>query len=345
MTGNQWTVVLAGGVGSRFWPMSTPRRPKQLLPLISDEPMLRDTIGRLGPIAPPERTLVLTNASLVPAVQALLPEVPPDNVIAEPRPAGTAAALAWAAHVIAQRGHADDVMVCVHADWAVGDVPRFQRALALAAESARREQALVTVGIVPTSPDPGLGYIEPGDAVRGALRRVARFVEKPSEERAVALIEGGALWNSGIFAWRATDLLEEIRQHCPEVSVALAAHPNSLADFFGAVKPVAIDVGVLERSARVMMLPGDFGWSDVGTWGALRAVRTLDAHGNAPFGSTQLRESHGNVVHAEGQTVVLYGVENLVVVALDGLTFVTTVERATNLKALLESLPKELRER
>lgn len=345
MSGSHWAVVLAGGVGSRFWPMSTPRRPKQLLPLISDEPMLRDTITRLGPIATAERTLILTNASLVPAVRAMLPEIPADNVIAEPRPAGTAAALAWAANVIAQRGHADDVMVCVHADWAVGDVPRFQRALALAAESAAREEALVTVGIVPTRPDPGLGYIEPGDAVRGALRRVARFVEKPSEERAATLIAEGALWNSGIFAWRASDLLEEIRQHCPEVGGPLAAHPDNLADFFGAVKPVAIDVGVLERSSRVMMLPGDFGWSDVGTWGALRAVRALDEQGNAPFGTTHLRDSHGNVVHADGQTVVLYGVDNLVVVALDGLTFVTTVERATNLKALLESLPNELRER
>ena len=345
MSDNRWAVVLAGGVGSRFWPMSTPRRPKQLLPLISDEPMLRETIGRLGPVAPSERTLVLTNASLVPAVRALLPELPADNVIAEPRPAGTAAALAWAAQLIAQRGHADDVMICVHADWAVRDVPEFQRSLMLAAESARVKQALVTVGIVPTRPDPGLGYIEPGATVDGELRRVARFVEKPSEERALALIAAGALWNSGIFAWRATDLLTEIHAHCPEVSVALDAHPDNLADFFGAVKPIAIDVGVLERSSRVMMLRGDFGWSDVGTWGALRAVRTLDAQGNAPSGTTHLRESLGNVVHAEGQTVVLYGVDNLVVVALDGLTFVTTVERATNLKALLESLPKELRER
>ncbi|NBW65405.1 mannose-1-phosphate guanylyltransferase [bacterium] len=345
MSGNTWIVVLAGGVGSRFWPMSTPRRPKQLLPLLSEQPMLLDTLDRLTPVAPLHHALVLTNAELATAVRELLPDLPPENVIAEPRPAGTAAALTWAAHEIARRGSSDDVMISVHADWAIADVPGFQRALLNAADAARREHALVTVGIVPLRPDPGLGYIEPGAVVAEPLRRVSRFVEKPSVERATALIAAGGLWNSGIFAWRVGDLLAEVRTLCPEVSGALDAHPDDLPAFFAAVTPVAIDTGVLERSGRVMVLPGAFGWSDVGTWAALRDVRPRDAEGNAVGGTAFLKDARANVVHAEGQTVVLYGVDDLVVVAQDGLTLVTTVDRARQLKPLLDALPAAIRER
>lgn len=340
-----WVVVLAGGVGSRFWPMSTPRRPKQLLPLLSSQPMLRDTLDRLSAVAPLERTLILTNAELAEAVRALVPALPPANVVAEPRPAGTAAALTWAAHVIAERGAPDDVMLSVHADWAIADVPGFQGALLAAADAARREHALVTVGIVPLRPDPGLGYIEPGEVVQGALRRVRRFVEKPDVSRATALIAAGGLWNSGIFAWRAGDLLDEVRAHCPEVAPALAAHGDDLATFFAGVTPVAIDTGVLERSARMMMLPGDFGWSDVGTWAALRDVRATDESGNAVEGTVFVHDAADNVVHADGQTVVLYGVRDLVVVAQAGLTLVTTMDRARQLKPLLDALPAAIRER
>lgn len=345
MTDTPWIVVLAGGVGSRFWPLSTPERPKQLLPLISEYSMLRDTITRLATIAPPAQTLVLTNAALADAVRRELPELPAENVLAEPKPAGTAAALTWAAIEIARRGGRDAVMLSVHADWAIGDVDAFRTSLLAAAGAAREERALVTVGIVPQHADPGLGYIEPGAVVRGAVRRVARFIEKPSRARAVELVEAGCLWNSGIFAWRAGDLLDEIEAHCPEVSPAVRDHATSMTAFFSAVKSIAIDVGVLERSSRVMVLAGDFGWSDVGTWSALRTVRQRDAAGNAVSGPAHLRDAHGNVVHAEDSTVVLYGVQDLVVVSANGLTLVTTVERAADLKTLLDSLPEHVRQR
>jgi mannose-1-phosphate guanylyltransferase len=345
MNAERWVVVLAGGVGSRFWPMSTPQQPKQLLPLLSSQPMLRDTMDRLAPLAPGERSLVLTNASLVAAVRELLPEVPAANVIAEPRPAGTAAALAWAAHEIARRAGRDTVMISVHADWAIGDVPRFRAVLAGAADTAARERALVTVGVVPRTADTGLGYIEPGDVVRGSLRKVRRFIEKPDRARARELVAAGCLWNSGIFAWCVGDVLDELHRHCPEVATALEAFGDDREAFFGAVRPIAIDVGVLERSDRVLVLPGDFGWSDVGTWAALLAVRTADAQGNVPSGSAYLREARGAVVHADGSTVVLYGVDDLVVIATKGLTLVTTVERAADLKALLDELPAHVRDR
>jgi mannose-1-phosphate guanylyltransferase len=341
----RWAVVLAGGVGSRFWPVSTPARPKQLLPLLSAQPMLRDTMDRLGPLVPPERSLVLTNAALAPAVRALLPELPVANVLPEPRPAGTAAALTWAAHEIERRAGPEAVMISVHADWAIGNVPQFRATLADAADVAARDRALVTVGVVPRTADPGLGYIEPGDVVRGDLRRVARFLEKPDRALAESLVARGCLWNSGIFAWCVGDLLDEVRAVCPEVAPALAAHPDDREAFFSAARSIAIDVGVLERSSRVLVLPGDFGWSDVGTWAALLSVRTRDEHGNVPLGPVYLRAAHRDVVHAEDATVVLYGVDDLVVVATRGLTLVTTVERAADLKALLETLPKEVRDR
>jgi mannose-1-phosphate guanylyltransferase len=338
----RWAVVLAGGVGSRFWPLSTPERPKQLLPLVDGAPLLRNTLERLTPLVPAERTLVLTNAGLVDAIRALDPSLPPENVIAEPKPAGTAAALAWAAHEIERRAGSNAVMVCVHADWAIGDAAGFRAALAHAADAAESLRSLVTVGVVPSRPDPGFGYIQPGEPVQNEVRRVTRFVEKPDRATAERMVRDGYLWNSGIFAWRVGDLLDEIRALTPEVAPALAAHPDDIAAFFGSVKSIAIDVGVLERSSRVLVLPGDFGWDDVGTWAALRRVRPRDAHGNTLNGSTHVLEASGNVVHAEGSSVVLYGVSDLVVVTRDGLTLVTTVDRAADLKTLIDSLPASI---
>ena len=273
---NRWAVILAGGVGSRFWPLSTPQRPKQLLPLVDDAPLLENTLDRLAPLVPPERTLVLTNASLVAPIGALAPQLPGENLIAEPKPAGTAAALTWAAAEIARRDGPGAVMICVHADWCIADEEGFRDTLARAAEVAERERALVTVGIVPSRPDPGFGYIQPAAAPGGApnaageARRVERFVEKPDRETAQRMVAEGFLWNSGIFVWRVGDFLDEVRALTPEVAPALDAAGGDIGRFFAAVKPISVDVGVLERSRRVLVLPGDFGWDDVGTWAALR---------------------------------------------------------------------------
>ncbi len=342
----RWNVVLAGGIGSRFWPLSTPARPKQLLPLVTDAPMLRDTLDRLRPTAPPERTLVLTNAELRTAILALEPSLPPENVIAEPRPAGTCAALAWAAALIAGRDGPNAVMVCTHADWAIGDVAAFRDTLARAADAAAALRSLVTVGIVPTRPDTGFGYIQPGAPVEQwqDLHRVARFVEKPDRDRAARMVADGYLWNSGIFAWCVGDLLTEIAALTPEVHPALISAGGDLERFFGQVQPIAIDVGVLERSSRVLVLPGVFGWDDVGTWASLHRVRAQDAHGNAMSGPSFAHQASGNVVHADGTQVVLYGVQDLVVVARDGLVLVTTREHAAHLKTLLDALPAEVRD-
>ena len=340
-----WVVVLAGGVGSRFWPLSTPQQPKQLLPLVGDRPLLVEAVDRLRALAPDSQTLILTNASLVDAMAAVLPEIPRENLIAEPRPMGTAPALAWAAARIRERAGDDAVMISVHADWSVADPEGFRKTLRFAATAAARHESLLTVGVVPSRPDPGFGYIQPGGEVEPGVRRVARFVEKPDRTRAEAMCREGYLWNSGIFVWRVGDFLAELRRHTPEVAPALDAHPHDIGSFFGAVKPITVDVGVLERSSRVMVVAGDFGWDDVGTWGALRRVRARDESGNATSGRVVAVNAHDNVVHAEDGDVVLYGVSDLVVVVRAGLVLVTTVDRSSDLKTLIDALPRQLRER
>ena len=340
-----YAVILAGGVGSRFWPLSTPERPKQLLPLIGETSMLAETVARLEPLVGLSQVLILTSRALAPAIRRELPQLAADQVLEEPRPAGTAAALAWAASEVARRGGPEARLVSVHADSAIGDDERFRLILASAADAAASHNALATVGIIPTHANPGLGYIQPGEALSGDARRVARFVEKPDLTRAEKMVAEGYLWNSGIFAWRAADLLAEILAHTPEVAPALARTAEGADAFFAAVqRPISIDVGVMERSAKVIVLAGDFGWDDVGTWGALRRLRPGDAAGNAVHGRVHLNDAVGNVVHAERGTVVLYGVEDLVVVVRDGVTLVTTVERSDDLKALVDALPPALRE-
>ncbi|HEX9085878.1 MAG TPA: mannose-1-phosphate guanylyltransferase [Gemmatimonadaceae bacterium] len=338
---SRWAVVLAGGVGSRFWPLSTPERPKQLLPLVSDKPLLVDAVDRLAAIVEPARTLVLTNESLVKSIRRLLPAIPRENIIAEPRPAGTAAALTWAALVIDRRDDKNATMIAVHADWFIGDEAQFREVLIEAEEVAQKTHTLVTVGIVPTRADQGFGYIQAVNPNKKGGSPVKRFVEKPDRARAEKMRSQGYLWNSGIFVWSVGDFLAQVKQHTPELAKALALDPDAEAsEFFASVaKPVSVDVGVLERSKNVTVIPGDFGWDDIGTWAALGRVRDKDEFGNVTIGTVHMLDCSDNVVRTDSGTVVIYGVDNLVVVVHDGLTLVTTREKAADLKRLVESLP------
>jgi len=344
---SRWAVVLAGGTGSRFWPLSTPEKPKQLLPLVTEKPLLHDSVSRLRPIIDAEHTVILTSASLTQAIGKLLPEVPRQNIIAEPQPAGTAAALTWGALSIERREGPDAVMICVHADWAIADDERFRDTLLEAEKVALKTKSLVTVGIVPTRPDPGFGYIQPGNAGSGKPSAVKRFVEKPDRVRAEEMRNDGYLWNSGIFVWRVGDFLDEVDEHTPELAAALRhGRAGDASQFFASViMPVSVDVGVLERSGKVMVVPGDFGWDDVGTWAALSRVRNKDEFGNVTTGDSHLLDCADNVVHAETGQVVMYGVNDLVVVTKNGLTLVTTTDKASDLKRLIESLSAAQMER
>jgi mannose-1-phosphate guanylyltransferase len=338
---SRWAVVLAGGVGSRFWPLSTPQQPKQLLPLVTEKPLLRDAIDRLGPIVDPSHTLILTNTNLVKPIRALLPPIPRENIIAEPRPAGTAAALTWAALTIERRDGKDATMMSVHADWAIGDDAAFRDVLIRGEDVAKTSHTLVTVGVVPTRPDSGFGYILPTDPDDQNGSAVKRFVEKPDQARAEKLRSEGYLWNSGIFIWTVGDFLAQVKQHARELARALSVGPDAEAqEFFARVAtPVSVDTAVLERSKNVTVLPGNFGWDDIGTWSALGRVRDKDEFGNVTSGGVHMLDCSDNIVHANSGKVVMYGVEDLVVVTHDGLTLVTTREKAADLKRLVESLP------
>ncbi len=336
---SRWVVVLAGGVGSRFWPVSTPERPKQLLPLVTEKPLLVEAVDRLRPIVDPAHTLILTSDALASSIRALLRDVPAENVIAEPRPAGTAAALTWAALAIAERDGPEATMISVHADWAIGDDEAFRATLLEAESIAKSSHALVTVGIVPTRADPGFGYIQPARPAGGASK-VEQFVEKPTRARAAEMRDKGYLWNSGIFVWRVGDFLEEVKAHTPELSNAIrTASRGTPTQFFSSVvMPISVDVGVLERSSNVIVVPGDFGWDDIGTWAALARVRSKDEFGNVTSGDVHLLDCSDNVVHVESGEVVMFGVNDLVVVTKGKLTLVTTTDKASDLKRLMESL-------
>ncbi len=298
-------------------------------------------MDRLAPIVDPARTLILTNATLVKSIRALLPPVPRENIIAEPRPAGTAAALTWAALTIESRDGKDATMMSIHADWAIGDDAEFRDVLLEGERVALKTHTLVTVGVVPTRPDPGFGYIQPADPDKAGGSAVKQFVEKPDRERAEKLRGEGYLWNSGIFVWTVGDFLAQVRQHSRELKKALSLPADAdAAEFFGTVQsPVSIDTSVLERSSNVTVLPGKFGWDDIGTWEALGRVRDKDEFGNVTHGDVHMVDCADNVVHADSGRVAMFGVDNLVVVVHDGLTLVTTRDRAADLKRLVESLP------
>ena len=345
-----YAVILAGGIGSRFWPLATLSRPKPLLPLVNERPLIADTVERLRPIVPPERVLVVTSADIADSIGRAIPDVPAANLLVEPHPMGTAAAVAWAAHEVSRRAGPDTVFCTLHADLAVGLPQEFRRLVTRAAALAQETEALVVLGARPTRPETGFGYLLPGAPLadgessdRNGACRVVRFVEKPGPQLAESLIREGALWNCGTFLWKARTVLEELA-HAPEIAPGLdALARNDLPGFAGAVEHVSVDRGLLERSERLVVLPGDMVWDDVGTWASLRRARALDDSGNGGVGPVRFVESSGNIVHTEAGPVVLYGVDALVVVALGHYTFVTTVERANDLRALARDLPPEFR--
>lgn len=340
---SHWAAVLAGGSGTRFWPLSTADRPKQFLPLSGSEPLLAQAVGRLDGLVPPERILIVTARRLAAETRALLPSLPPANVLGEPRAASTAPALGWATAVACARDP-EATVLSLHADWHVGDVEAFRRAASQALAAAERHDALVTVGMVPTRPEIGYGYIEPGEPLDDTARRVRRFVEKPDRAHAEALIAAGALWNSGLFAWRADRYFEEARAHAPELAPHLDLLVAGDVDaFFARVTPIAVDHSHFERSERVAVVSGAFAWDDIGTWDALHRTRAHDAHGNVIVGPAVARDSHGCVMWADDGPIVVDGVRDLVVVRANGITLVTTRERAAQLKDLLEHLPPDLR--
>jgi mannose-1-phosphate guanylyltransferase len=335
-----WAVILAGGSGTRFWPLSTPERPKQLLPLAGDRPLLVQAVERLDGLVPPERILIVTGPFLVDAVARTVPQVPRAQVLAEPRAASTAPALAWAAHWISQRDPGAQ-MVSLHADWAVSDDRAFRAAARQALAVAAEYDLLVTVGVKPSRNETGYGYIIPARALEGGGgRTVRRFVEKPSPARAALLRRRGALWNTGLFAWGVARFLGEAGAYARELKPgwpALAA--GDVAGFFAALRPVAVDVAVLERTKRLAVVAGTFAWDDIGSWDALLRIRKPDARGNVVVGNATVADDvRRSVIWSDGEHIAVIGLEDTVVVRANGHTLVMPMGRADHLKELVRRL-------
>jgi mannose-1-phosphate guanylyltransferase len=339
----RWAVVLAGGSGTRFWPLSTPENPKQLLPLAGSTSTAEESIDRLTGLIPRERILVVTGAALAARVRDRL-KIPAANILIEPRAASTAPALIWAT-MEAQRRDPEAEVLSLHADWAIGDAAAFRRTADAALTTAHRYERLVTVGVVPSRPETGYGYIVPGPPLGDGARMVARFSEKPDAATALDLMAAGALWNSGLFAWTAERLLTEVERHTPEVAPHLPAlRAGDVDRFFREVTPISIDVGLLERSASVAVVSGAFAWDDIGTWQALTRVRPKDPGGNVVVGNAFLHESEDCIVWSDRDTVILFGVQDLIVVHANGRILVMPSERAASIKQLLDAMPPEIRE-
>jgi len=333
-----WAAILAGGSGTRFWPLSTPQRPKQLLPLAGDRPLLVQAVDRLDGLIPPERILILTGPFLVDATAAALPQIPRTQIFAEPRAASTAPALVWAARWISQRDPGGQ-MLSLHADWAVGDDRAFRAAAHEALGVAKEYDVLVTVGVKPTRNETGYGYIVPGKPLGGA-RTVRRFVEKPSPTRAALLRRRGALWNTGLFTWGVARFLGEAGAYARELTAGWPKLTDGdVAGFFAAVTPVSVDVAVLERTKRLAVVTGNFPWDDIGSWDALLRIRTPDAHGNVVVGNVTLAgDVHGSVVWSDSEHVAVLGLESVIVVRAHGHTLVMPTGRAEHLKELVQRL-------
>lgn len=347
-----YAVIMAGGSGTRFWPASVAARPKQFLPISGGLPMIEETYRRLAGLVDAAHTLVVTAASQVELVRAALPELPPENVLAEPEARNTAPCVAWAAYEIARRDP-DAVQVVLPADHVIRPAESFRATLLAAAREAATEGAaggLYTFGIQPTFPATGYGYIKAGDA-RGEsdghdVFAVERFVEKPAEEVATAYLdEGGYFWNAGIFVWHTGAILAALRELTPKLADGMERimAGADLAAEYGQLDKDPVDIAIMERAADVRLLPIDYTWNDVGSWKALEEISRKDGHGNAVVmseGGEFVRvDAHKNLVYAEGERVIaLVGVDGLAVVQTDDATLVCPLDRAQDVKKVVEEL-------
>lgn len=349
---NLYAVIMAGGAGTRFWPASRANLPKQLLPLAgSGEALLAATVRRILPLCPEERIFIATGAHLVDACRDALPGIPAENFLAEPLPRNTAPCIGWAAATILRRDPEAKIMV-LPSDHHIADEAGFRSVLQRANEAADAH-AIVTVGISPTRPETGYGYIEQGEEVREGVFRMARFIEKPNRELAEVYANSGThLWNAGMFFFRASSMLDEIRKHLPDLAARLddldeaaeiGDEASLLEDAFSRMPSISIDHGVMERAADLAVVPGSFGWSDVGSWHSAWELADKDERGNASPEGTVLIEASGNMVAnwqttATKKTIALAYVSDLVVVETDDALLVLPREKAQDVRAVIEAL-------
>jgi len=352
-----YAVILAGGSGRRFWPLSRDSKPKQLLKLFGDETLLEQALARLEGLVPREHILILTNKEQEAAVRALLGDaVPAENILAEPDKRDTAPAIALGIGWVAARDP-EAVMMVLPADQLIKDRAAFQECLRGAVEVAGRTRALVTIGIKPTWACPSYGYIERGRRafISGlnhspAVYEVHKFREKPAPELAEQFLsQGNFSWNAGMFIWSVSSVIAELAQHCPELAKFISEIrrtrdlPATLAAQFPALPKISIDYALMENAGRVLNIEASFDWDDVGSWISVGKYLPADAAknaGNTPL--TVIESSHNIVFTHSGQRVALLGVENLIVVQTPDALLIADRHSADAIKKLVDLVPPEL---
>lgn len=349
-----YIVILAGGSGTRFWPLSRKSTPKQLMSVFGGKSMLQRTVERVLPLQP-KRVLVVTNSLQAAETRRQLEQVKgvPVDVIEEPVGRNTAPAIALAASIIA-RFDPDGVMAVLPADHYIVDEERFRAVLGMAKQVAV-EGKLVTLGITPTRPETGYGYIEAEGEGGGEVAPVRRFVEKPPLERALEFLESGRFyWNSGMFVWGACTILDQIAEQMPELSAAMARLcfeeemwglsdlKPQIEEIYASIKGESIDFGVMEKAKEVRVIPASFGWSDVGSWSALPEVMEADGDGHVVInaGGSVSVSSDGCLAYGAGKMVAFVGVKDLVVVDTPDALLVCAKSAAQDVKKVVEELER-----
>jgi mannose-1-phosphate guanylyltransferase len=349
---NLWAVVPAGGSGTRLWPLSRAARPKFLLPLLGERSLLQQTLDRLAPSVPPERTLVVCGPAHAAPVARQLPALPERNVLVEPSPRGSGPAITLATAIIARRDPAA-IVGSFAADHEVSDLPRFDAALRTAIAAAG-DGWLVTIGLNPTRPETGYGYIERSEEVvagtpEGSAYRATRFVEKPDAATATEYVASGRfLWNASMFVWQAQTLLDEVARLQPDLYGGVSRiakvwdtpdQERVAADVWSGLEESTIDQGVLEQARRIAVVPAQFGWSDVGDWNNLGELIESDDFGNSVRGDVVQSQTRNSVVWSEtGRLVALVGLENIAVVDTVDALLVVNRGDAQEVRTIVEQL-------
>ena len=327
---NLYAVIMAGGVGSRLWPRSRERSPKQLLHIVGEGTMIQNTVARLQPMVPYENIFIVTNRAQVGAFREQLPQIPESNLIAEPFGRNTAPCIALASVLLSERDPSG-VMVVLPADHFIANVRDFQQQLKTACDAAYETRSLVTMGITPTRPETGYGYIQvgEGDGVEQSLcergvRRVMTFAEKPDLPTAERfLASGDFLWNSGMFVWRVDVITDAIREFLPEMheqiqelydAVGTSRFDDVLEHVYSQIHPISIDYGVMEKAHNALVIRCDFGWSDVGSWDETYRLARKDEEGNSLIGDVVTVDTTGTFIRTAGKMIATVGVEDLIIV-------------------------------
>ncbi|MEP7011239.1 MAG: mannose-1-phosphate guanylyltransferase [Acidobacteriota bacterium] len=337
-------LILAGGSGTRFWPLSRKARPKQLLALEGERSLLQETVDRLQPLVAPTDVWICTTEALAEAVREQLPEVPADQVLAEPMGRNTCPAIGWAVGLM--NAGAEPIAI-LSSDHRMADDAAFRAVLGRAAQAVEEHDYVMTLGVTPRWPETGYGYLELGAELAPGLRHVLRFVEKPNLAAAEAYLAGGRhLWNAGIFVFRGSTFLDLLSLHQPELAsglAAIAAEPHRAAEIYASLPAESIDVAIMEKLDDIATLPLDCGWSDLGSWEALHEILPKDEAGNALRGDVLALDASGNLIVSEGGLVAVLGVSDLVVVRTGDTVVVLPKARSQEVRRLVAELASRQR--